>query len=161
MVRCEPTATWGNISPSRAQGRSLHHELLTETEGTRLSARTTPRLSRAAEMPPPSLEKPSWLLFRWEGSVGTGMWAACSRIAGKGAAGWWEGCVPLQEAVPSCGLSKKAQGSGKEERWPSPPLPSPRITWGSGMGGCVLSPRKGRHTHTNPAQGHLNPTGIT
>lgn len=83
-------------------------------QGTRLSARTTPRLSRAAETPPPSLEKPSWLLFRWEGSVGTGMWAACSRIAGKGAAGWWEGCVPLQEAVPSVGFPRRPRTQAKK-----------------------------------------------
>lgn len=82
------------------------------------------------------------------------MWAACSCIAGKGAAGWWEGCVLLQEAAPSCGLSKKAQSSEKGERWPSPQLP--RITWGSGMAAPSTLGKEDIHTLTLPlAKSHL------
>lgn len=78
------------------------------------------------------------------------MWAACSRIAGEGArsgtaAGWWEGCILLQEVVPSCGLSKKAQGKKSDGCHHSSKTKGNMTI----RDGCVLNPQKGKHTHTN------------
>lgn len=85
------------------------------------------------------------------------MWAACSRSAGKDAAGWWEGCILLQEAVPSMWAFQ--EGPVLRERETAINT-APKSMDNTGISdGCVLNPQKGRHTHTNPARGQIIPLG--
>ena len=131
-------------------------------QGTRLSARTTPRLSRAAEMPPPlpgETELAALQMRRqcrhWNvGCMFPHRWQGCSWLVG--------GLRPTPGGSTLLWAFQEGPGLRERREMAITQLPSPRITWGSGMGGCVLSPRKGRHTHNNPTQGHLNcTTGIT